>query len=98
MDEQIIISRKAKTYYNFNLISSDSNHFINIYISKEVNKARVVISKSLDGFFFKSPCEEANELAISDDLNIEETCNEVKKFFEKKGYEYINLETLPTLL
>jgi hypothetical protein len=78
-----------KNYYNFTLISLDKSHFLNIYISKEDDNIWLSISKSDDGFYFKSPCEEASDLNIDISENIEETYNTVKNHFLNKRYSFI---------
>ena len=78
-----------KNYYNFTLIPADKSHFLNIYISNEDDNIWLSISKSDDGFYFESPCEEASDLKIDISENIEETYDIVKNHFLAKGYSFI---------
>ena len=50
---------------------------------------KVLISKSNDGFYFKSPCNEANELTVNPMDNLEKTYEYVKNYFLSKGYELV---------
>lgn len=82
-------NQHPKNYYNFILIATDKSHFLNIYISNEDDNIWLSISKSDDGFYFKSPCEEASDLKIDVSENIEETYDIVKNHFLAKGYSFI---------
>jgi hypothetical protein len=82
-------NQSPKNYYNFTLISADKSHYLNIYISNEDDNIWLSISKSDDGFYFKSPCEEASDFKIDISENIEEAYNIVKNHFLAKGYSFI---------
>ena len=82
----VVVTQKADSYYNVTLISNDKSHYLNIYISRVDGKINVSISKSDDGVYFKSPCEEANNVELSSSNNLEETYNYVKKHYLDKGY------------
>lgn len=82
------MSKKADSYYNVTLNSKDNSHYLNIYISKVDGSIGVSISKSEDGFYFKSPCDEANDLELNPSDNLEETYNSVKKHYLDKGYTF----------
>lgn len=84
----IMHNKQKRNYYNVTLTSSDETHYINIYVSEEDGAIGVSISKSDDGFYFKSPCDEANDLELSSSDNLEETYNDVKKHFLDKGYKF----------
>ncbi len=85
---KVTLGKKAESYYNVKLTSADSTHFLNIFVSQVDENISVSISKSGDGFYFKSPCEEANGLELSSSNNIEETYKYVKKHFLDKGYTF----------
>lgn len=83
------MNKKAeRSYYNVTLSSSDKSHYLNIYVNDEGGSIWVSISKSDDGFYFKSPCEEASDLDIKSSDNLEETYNYVKQHFLDKGYTF----------
>lgn len=85
----VIMHKKAeRSYYNVTLSSSDKSHYLNIYVSNEGGSIGVSISKSDDGFYFKSPCDEASDLELNSSDNLEETYNYVKKHFLDKGYTF----------
>lgn len=84
----VVVNKKADSYYNVTLISNDNSHYLNIYISRVDGNIGVSISKSDDGFYFKSPCNEANDLELSSSDNLEETYNYVKKHYLDKGYTF----------
>lgn len=84
----VILGKKPDSYYNVTLISADSSHFLNIYINKLDENINVSISKSEDGFYFKIPCDEANDLELNIGDNLEETYNYVINHFLDKGYKY----------
>ncbi|MEI2709285.1 MAG: hypothetical protein V9E96_09765 [Chitinophagaceae bacterium] len=86
-----IISKKADSYYNITLISNNNSHYLNIYINKVDENISVAISKSEDGFYFKSPCNEASDLELSPSNNLEDTYNYVKKHYLDKGYKFSSL-------
>lgn len=76
-----------KPYYNLTLSSKDDSHYLNIYISEVDNGIWVSVSKSEDGFYFKSPCDESSDLQIDSSKNLEETNSYVKSHFLNKGYK-----------
>ena len=86
---KVIINDNAKNYYNLTLISIDKKSYLNIYISEIDGNIKVLISKSNDGFYFKSPCNEANELTVNPMDNLEKTYEYVKEYFLSKGYELV---------
>ena len=81
-------NKQPKDYYNITLISANKSHFLNIYISKEDDDIWISISKSEDGFYFKSPCAEASDLKLDISKDIEETYDVVKNHFLNKGYNF----------
>jgi len=84
----VVLNKKADNYYNVTLISNDKSHYLNIYISRVDGNIGVSISKSEYGFYFKSPCNEANDLELNSSDNLEETYNYVKKHYLDKGYTF----------
>ena len=89
----VTIQKEQKgNYYNFTLISADKSHYLNVYISQYDNSINVLISKSEDGFNFKSPCDEATGLELNTSASIEETFEFAKEHFHKRGYEFSNFE------
>lgn len=84
----IMQKKQERNYYNVTLTSSDDSHYLNIYVSQEDGAIVVSISKSEDGFYFKSPCDEANDLELKSSDNLEVTYNYVKKYFLDKGYKF----------
>lgn len=85
---EVIMKKKADNYYNLTLISNDKSHYINIYINNVDDAVGVLISKSEDGFYFKSPCDEANDLELQAIESLEKTYNYVKTHFINKGYTF----------
>jgi hypothetical protein len=81
-------NKQERNYYNVTLVSSDDSHYLNIYVSKDDGVIGVSVSKSEDGFYFKSPCDEANDLELSSSDNLEETYNYVKNHFLDKEYKF----------
>ena len=86
---KVIIDDNAEDYYNLTLVSIDKKSYLNIYISQIDGNIKVLISKSNDGFYFKSPCNEANELTVNPMDNLEKTYEYVKNYFLSKGYELV---------
>lgn len=80
--------KQERNYYNVTLSSSDNSHYLNIYVSQEDGGIGVSVSKSEDGFYLKSPCDEADDLELNSSDNLEETYNSVKKYFLDKGYKF----------
>jgi len=84
----IMHKKKERDYYNVTLTSNGNSHYLNIYVSKEDDAIEVSVSKSEDGFYFKSPCDEANDLELNPSDNLEETYDYVKRHFLDKGYKF----------
>lgn len=80
-------STANKPYYNLTFLSKDNSHYLNIYISEVDNAIWITISKSDDGFYFKSPCDESSDLQIDSSKSLEETNDYVKEHFLSKGYK-----------
>ena len=80
--------KDKRGYYNVTLSSKDKDHYLNIYVSNEGDSILVSISRSEDGSFFKSPCDEASDLVLNSSDNLEETYNYVKNHFLDKGYKF----------
>ncbi len=76
-------------YYNITLCSNDNRHYLNIYIAEVGKGISITISKSDDGFYFKSPCEESSDLRIESSTTLEEVFNQIKKHFLNKGYKIV---------
>lgn len=89
MFEIIVNSSNPIDYYNLTFISSDKSHFINVYISLIDNSIRINISRSEDGFYFKSPCLESNEIDSDSFSSIENAVETIKNHFESKGYKIL---------
>lgn len=87
MYKVIVNLKNTDCYYNVTLASSDESHFINIYICVIDGYVSVTISKSDDGSFFKSPCEEASGMQVVSSNSIEETFNTIRSYFINKGYK-----------
>lgn len=86
---KVIINTKCNdTYYNLTLAAEDDSHYINIYACIADNNVSVIISKSQDGFFFKSPCDEGLNIELKSDSNLEESFSIIKDHFLEKGYKY----------
>ena len=75
------------SYYNLTLSSKDDSHYLNVYINKVDNGIWISVSRSEDGFFFKSPCDESSDLELNSSKSLEETYNYVKNHFINKGYK-----------
>jgi hypothetical protein len=86
----VVINKNADSYYNLTLLSNEDRYYLNIYICNVDGNIGVLISKSEDGFYFKSPCEEANDLELNSSDNLEETYEYVKKHFLNKGYLFVS--------
>ena len=82
----IIHPTTAVHYYSLTLASEDNSHFINIYISVTDDNIFINISKSEDGLFYKSPCEEGSNLKVEPSDNPVIILNEIKKNFLDQGY------------
>lgn len=80
--------KKTDTYYNVTLVSNTETHFINLYVCMFDGNVSVTISKSEDGSFFESPCDEAFGLELSASNGIEETFNVIKNHFLNLGYQF----------
>lgn len=79
------------SYYNVILASPDKTHYINIYVSSNDNNIFVTISKSEDGFYFESPCDEAAGLEVDFNKPIDKVYSNIKDYFLDKGYQFSNL-------
>lgn len=79
---------KETNLYISTLISSDTTHYLNIYVSKELNDIWVSISKSEDGFNFRSPCTESNNLNFKNLYTFDEIVQYIKKHFLEKDYKF----------
>jgi hypothetical protein len=89
MFEIIINSSKTADYYNITFVSDDESHYINVYISLFDNSISINISRSEDGFYFKSPCSESNDINISSFTSIENAVLSIRNHFESKGYKIL---------
>ena len=87
---KVIVNPKTNdTYYNLTLVAKGEDHFINIYVSIVDNYVSATISKSEDGFCFKSPCRESSGLQLDTSNDLQETFDLIKKYFIDKGYNPI---------
>jgi hypothetical protein len=84
----IMHRRPDRRYYSVTLKPNDESHFLNIHINEENGSIYVSVSKSQDGFYFKSPCDEAADLEVNPSNSFEETCDYVKNHFLTKGYKF----------
>ena len=78
---------KKTDLYISTLISSDTTHYLNVYVSKVENEIWVSISKSTDGFNFKSPCDESNNFNFSNLITFDDIVNYIKTHLIEKGYK-----------
>lgn len=88
----VVIGKKANDYFNVTLTSVDNNHYLNIYVYRLDGNIAVLVSKSEDGLFFKSPCEEANDLELNTTNSLEEAYEYMKNHFLDKGYKLGSFE------
>lgn len=78
-------------YFNSILISNDKTHYISIYVGNDNDNVFVTIAKSDDGFNFKSPCKEADDLKIESKNSLEEVFDHIKNYFLNRGYQYTTM-------
>jgi len=83
-----IHKQPERKYLSATLISNDDSHFINIHISEDHGIINASVSKSDDGFHFKSPCREAADLNINSAEGLDETFDQIKRHFLDKGYRF----------
>lgn len=84
----VTMGKKADEYFNVTLASADNSHYLNIYVNKIDGNIAVLVSKSEDGSYFKSPCEEAKDLELNTSNTLEEAYEYVKNHFLDKGYKF----------
>ena len=87
MYKVIIHQSTATSYYSLTLASIEKQHYINIYVSIADNNVFPIISKSEDGFYFNSPCEEGANLQVESSNDLFKIFNEIKKHFLDQGYK-----------